>query len=69
MKEDKTKINEIIEFILGHNSLKYKYETFYNNLLKYEKLLNKTYGNLNTDYIQNQIDKLYEGIGNEILKN
>jgi hypothetical protein len=69
MKEDKEKINEIIEFILGHNSLKYKYEIFYNNLLKYEKLLNKTYGNLNTDYIQNQTDKLYDGIGNEILKN
>lgn len=69
MINNKTKIDEVTKYILEHNSLKYKFEKYYNSLLKYEKLLNKTYGTLDSDYVKNQIDKLYENIGNEILKN
>jgi hypothetical protein len=69
MKKHKAGIDQIIEFILSHYSLRYKYERYYLRLQDFCKLSEKMYGKSQKDYAENQINNLYERIGNDILKN
>lgn len=69
----KSDIDEIIEFILTHNSLRYQYAKYIRLLNEHQKELNTLYGmsesNKNRKYFNDQKNKLYTKIGNEILHN
>lgn len=62
-------LNQIIEFILMHNSVKYSYSKYLNLLKQHEKELISMYGKSKyNNYYENQLNKLYSKIGNEILE-
>ena len=73
MRSYKEQLNRIIEFILLHDSTKYKYARYIKLLDEHQKELTAIYGsssaNKNLEYYNNQINKLYSKIGNEILSN
>lgn len=69
----KDDIDEIINFILEHNCIKYEYARYIKLLEQHQKELNSLYGmsdsNMNKKYYNEHIDKLYSKIANEILRN
>ncbi|MDD4375536.1 MAG: relaxase MobL [Clostridia bacterium] len=68
MQHLRKNINEIIEYILKHSSIKYDYEEYYNLLVNHQKELKRMYGETkNNNYLDNQIERLYSKIGNDIL--
>lgn len=64
-------LNGIINYILMHDSIKYDYANYLKLLESHQKELNQVYGqsnsNKNRNYYNNQLNKLYSKIGNEIL--
>ncbi|MDD4623791.1 MAG: relaxase MobL [Bacilli bacterium] len=68
MKEHKKEIDQIVEYILSHYSLRYKYERYYFRLQDFNKINEKMYGKSQKNYVENQLNNLYERIGNDILK-
>lgn len=73
MQDIKDDINEIIDYILKHDAVKYEYARYMKLLDEHQKELNSLYGisdsNKNKKYYNEHIDKLYTKIGNEILRN
>lgn len=69
MKKNKDDINKIIEYILGHSKLRFKYEKYFYKLQEFKRLTEKVYGKSDNNYVENQINKLFENIGNDILRN
>lgn len=73
LKFIKKDIDEVIEFILTHDSIKYQYSKYLKLLNEHQKELNVLYGmsksNQNKKYYNEQKNKLYSKIGNEILNN
>ena len=71
MKPYKEEIDSIIEFILSHDSLKYKFADYDLLLQKHQKKLTEVYGqtkdNKSKKYYKDQINRLYSKIGNDIL--
>lgn len=68
LKNLKSELKEIIKYILTHSSIKYDYEQYYNLLLNHQKELKKVYGDTkDNNYIDNQLERLYSKIGNDIL--
>lgn len=69
----KDKLDYIIRFILSNDPIKYNYQLYYNALEEHQKKLKEMYGNSNSnknnDYLNNQLNKLYSKIGNDILNN
>ena len=69
----KNKIDAIINYILMSDNIKYDYEKYYNYLNDFQKQLNMVYGNSdankNNKYVDDQLNKLYTRIGNDILHN
>ncbi|MBO6195359.1 MAG: hypothetical protein J6O56_03310 [Bacilli bacterium] len=68
----KDDLDKIIEYILMHDSVKYDYAKYDKLLKEHQKELRLIYGdskNPNYNYYENQINKLYSKIGNEILEN
>lgn len=69
----KNELDEIIEFILSHDSVKYNYANYLRLLEEHQRELNTIYGNtkdnINRKYYNDQLNKLYSKIGNEILSN
>jgi hypothetical protein len=67
----KDEIDSIIEFILSHDSLKYKFAEYQILLQKQQQKFQNMYGNTKDNkmskYYTSQINKLYSKIGNEIL--
>ena len=62
----------IIDYILMHDSVKYSYAKYLKLLREHQKELNAVYGSTRDPekkYYDNQLNKLYSKIGNEILKN
>ncbi len=68
MQKNKKDIDEIINYILSHYNLRYKFESYYHKLNEFKNLAEKVYGKSSINYVENQINKLYENIGNDILK-
>ena len=66
-------LDNIIEFILSHDSVKYDYANYLKLLDKHQKELNTLYGNSRSNqerkYYNDQKKRLYSKIGNEILSN
>lgn len=66
-------LDNIIEFILLHDSVKYDYAKYLRLLDEHQKELNSLYGmtfdNKFSRYYENQKQRLYSKIGNEILAN
>jgi|GEM_PF-1747151 len=73
MKPYKKQIDNVIEYILSHDSIKYQYAEYDLLLQKNQKKMRDMYGNtkenLELKYYKDQINKLYSKIGNEILTN
>lgn len=73
IKSSKNKLDNIIDFILSHESIKYNYSNYLKLLDKHQRELETLYGmsndNINKKYYNDQIEKLYTRIGNEILQN
>lgn len=68
MKYLKNDIDRLIEFILKHSSIKYDYEEYYNLLINHQKELKNMYGeSKQNNYVENQLQRLYSKIGNDIL--
>lgn len=65
MKED---LNQVVNYILSHESLKYKFENYYYTLLEYEREYVRAYGG-NNDYATKQLEVLYSQIANDVLEN
>lgn len=69
----KKELDEIIEYILSHDSVKYNYANYLRLLEEHQRELTAIYGNtkdnLNRKYCNDQLNKLYSKIGNEILSN
>lgn len=66
----KQDLDNIIQFILMHDSVKYNYSKYLNLLEQHQKELKALYGNSKSNhYYENQLNKLYSKIGNEILSN
>ncbi len=69
----KNKLDNIIEYILMHDSVKYEYTKYIKLLDEHQKELNNVYGssdaNKNKKYFNDQKNRLYSKIGNEILNN
>lgn len=66
----KKELDEIIEYILMHDSIKYNYSKYLQLLKEHQKELKDMYGDSKSNnYYQNQLSKLYSKIGNEILSN
>ena len=62
----------IVDYILMHDSVKYSYAKYLKLLREHQKELNAIYGSIRDpekNYYDNQLNKLYSKIGNEILKN
>lgn len=63
-------IDKIIEKILYHDTIKYDFEKYYNNLEEIQRKQKKLYGNSSqNNYIENKMKRLYAKIGNDILYN
>ena len=66
-------LDNIIDFILKSDNIKYSYENYYRMLIDYQKKLTAVYGNSdankNNKYVEEQLNKLYSKIGNDILTN
>lgn len=66
-------LNDIIDYILRHDSVKYNYANYLKLLEQHQKELTELYGqtndNKNRKYYNSQLNKLYSKIGNEILLN
>lgn len=66
-------LNDIIDYILRHDSVKYNYANYLKLLEQHQKELTELYGqtndNKNRKYYNSQLNKLYSKIGNEILSN
>ena len=63
-------IDSIIRYILMHDSVKYDYAKYLKLLDEHQKEMIAMYGNSKTNnYYDNQLNKLYSKIGNEILTN
>ena len=66
-------LDNIIEFILLHDSVKYDYNKYLKLLDEHQKELNALYGmtkdNKSRKYYEDQKNRLYSKIGNEILAN
>ena len=66
-------LNSIIEYILLHDSVKYEYANYLRLLDQHQKELNQLYGSSNSNkdrkYYNDQLNRLYSKIGNEILSN
>lgn len=73
MKQYKNEIDNIINFILMHDSVKYDYAKYLKLLEQHQKELDQIYGssyeNKNRKYYNDQLNRLYTKIGNEILSN
>lgn len=69
----KDELNAIIEYILFHDSIKYDYAKYLRLLEEHQKELNNLYGsskyNKTRKYYNDQLNRLYSKIGNEILTN
>lgn len=66
----KEELNKIIEYILLHDSVKYTYSKYLNILKQHQQELESVYGKSKyRNYYENQLNKLYSKIGNEILNN
>lgn len=69
----KNDLDCIIEHILLHDSVKYDYSNYLRLLEKHQKELNQIYGNSKLiderKYYDEQVNRLYSKIGNEILQN
>lgn len=69
----KKDLDQIISYILMHDSVKYDYANYLKLLNEHQRQLNQIYGssseNKNHQYYENQLNKLYSKIGNEILTN
>ncbi|MBQ8891316.1 MAG: hypothetical protein IJ068_00415 [Bacilli bacterium] len=69
----KEELNSIIEYILLHDSVKYDYAKYLRLLDEHQKELNNLYGNSQYNkkrkYYNDQLNRLYSKIGNEILAN
>ncbi len=67
----KEELNSIIEYILMHDSVKYNYANYLKLLETHQKELTDMYGltsdNKNKKYYNDQLNRLYSKIGNEIL--
>ena len=66
-------LNDIIDYILRHDSVKYNYANYLKLLEQHQKELTELYGqtneNKNRKYYNSQLNKLYSKIGNDILSN
>ena len=66
-------LDNIIHYILLHDSVKYQYANYLKLLDKHQIELNQLYGmtkeNKNKKYYNDQLNRLYSKIGNEILSN
>lgn len=69
----KKDLDSIIEYILLHDSVKYDYAKYLRLLEQHQKELNDLYGqsdsNKKRKYYNDQLNRLYSKIGNEILQN
>ena len=69
----KKDLDSIIEYILLHDSVKYDYAKYLRLFETHQKELNDLYGqsdsNKNRKYYNDQLNRLYAKIGNEILQN
>lgn len=69
----KNDLDNIIEFILHHDSVKYDYAKYLRLLEQHQKELNQLYGlsdsNKKRKYYNDQLNRLYSKIGNEIFQN
>lgn len=65
----KKDLDNIINYILMHDSVKYSYAKYIRLLSEHQKELSEIYGNSKSNYYDNQLNKLYSKIGNEILYN
>ena len=73
MKPYKQELDNIIHYILSHDSVKYNYANYLRLLEEHQKELNSLYGmsdaNRQKKYYNDQLNRLYSKIGNEILTN
>ena len=73
MKYLKKDLDNIIKYILMHDSVKYEYANYLKLLEKHQQELNQLYGmsesNKKNKYYEEQLNRLYSQIGNEILDN
>jgi len=73
MKSYKKDLDNIINYILMHDSVKYDYANYLRLLEQHQKELNQLYGmsdsNKERKYYNDQLNRLYSKIGNEILSN
>lgn len=73
MKIYKKELDDVIEFILTHDSVKYNYANYLRLLEEHQRELTALYGdtkdNINRKYYNDQLNKLYSKIGNKILFN
>jgi len=73
IKPYKEQLDTIIHFILSHDSVKYNYANYLRLLEEHQKELINLYGmtkdNKNRKYYNDQLNRLYSKIGNEILSN
>lgn len=69
----KNELDDIINYILMHDSVKYNYANYLRLLETHQKELNEIYGmssdNKKRKYYNEQLNRLYTKIGNEILSN
>ena len=69
----KKQLDSLIEYILLHNSVKYDYAKYLRLLENHQHELNQLYGmsdsNKSRKYYNEQLNRLYSKIGNEILNN
>ncbi len=69
----KKELDSIIKYILMHDSTKYEYSKYLRLLEQHQKELNQLYGNSKSNqerkYYNDQLNRLYSKIGNEILQN
>lgn len=67
----KEELDNVIEFILMSDNLKYSYNNYLMSLNEQQKKFDSIYGknNKQSNYKNNQLNKLYSQIGNEILQN
>lgn len=67
----KDELNDIIKYILLHDSVKYNYANYLKLLDTHQKELTNLYGqtpdNISRKYYNDQVQRLYSKIGNEIL--
>lgn len=73
MEHYKKDLDNIINYILMHDSVKYEYSNYLMLLEKHQRELNQLYGmsdsNKSRKYYNEQVNRLFSKIGNEILNN